>query len=311
MKILFLLYVAVGGSTWSDILKAAEEMGDLPRSVEAWKQMSREKIKEEIYKISEQHPTWKAERIRREFALRFPNERNQPSANKIQKLVYYKSLDGGKTGANAQRKYHDLSFPERKRYSEMAREAVQRAIAQAPQNADRRSIVESAWKMFHDESNGVTMKIASFDNIYMELLPANERHKAASRIGRMTADEKRVAVYGIWDEHPQWSIRQVAFEFQKRYPNEPEPPSYESVRNYKLYQDFQGGSELKKWADMSRDDQRKYSVLGREKAAEVARRMPTHPRSEVLKVMLDEIYAEHGIRIRPETARQWIPKKTN
>jgi len=270
--------------------------------------MSRAEIKSAIYAIASEHPGWRAERIRREFGMRYPNEPSQPSGNKIQKLLHYRSFEPvDSTGTKLM-----SSVVDKRRRSELARYVMKQAMATAPPDAERRGILKAASESFQKASGGAKMEFASWDMLYLQLAPKDDRRRTAPRDDKLTADQKRAIVYEIADGDPGLNPREIADEFVRLHPSEPDPPTKSSVRKYLRYRGLEptGDGRGVEMASMGVQDKIKYSRLARAKVEEVAARDATTHWTDVVRVAMDEIHAEHKIVVRPETLHKWVPRRS-
>jgi hypothetical protein len=67
----------------------------------------------------------------------------------------------------------------------------------------------------------------------------DDRRRTAPGGDKLTADQKRAKVFEIADGNPRLNPREIADEFVRLHPSEPDPPSKFSVRKYLRYRGLQ------------------------------------------------------------------------
>ena len=189
--------------------------------------MSREEIKRKIFEISDTHPGLGNREIKRAFAMRYPKEPHQPSADTIHKVLRYRELAKDAPSPASAIPYARLSHADRKMYAALARRVMEETVSTAPPGTSRDAMIQKAFREFHAQANGVKFEMGTFSWYYSNIVG---RDGSNSRFAAST--DKRAKVYALRDGNPSWSSARIADEFPKAYPDVADPPAARTVAKY-------------------------------------------------------------------------------
>ena len=180
-----------------------------------------------------------------------------------------------------------------------------RSMSKIKPNWPEEKILRSARAIYGDDS--VPLSVPQYQpGTAPERIAGATQHQVVTG---MSTKEKKQEVYRIRGERPTFSTVDIADEFKRQFPLEPNPPTSEIIRRYLFFYHINGRLENmpagRSWNHLSSRDKVRYNEIGMGIMRRRYLANPTTRWEELVFETISEIYQTHGFRFEPSSVYNW------